>query len=391
MYTVKTFNAISSIIHEHLPEDVYAVSADVAAYDAALVRSADLHETVFPPQLLAIARAGAGYNNIPLLRCAEQGIVVFNTPGANANAVKELVLCGLLLAGRQVVPAIQWLENAYANGATDLGALAEKQKKYFVGPELAGKKLGVVGLGAIGVQVANAAANGLNMEVLGYDPYMSVEAAWHLTRSVRHADTLDEIFSECDFITLHLPLNDATRGMVDAARLAAMKPGAVLLNFARGGLINTGDLLEALAGNKLARYVTDFPDDALVGKKNIITLPHLGASTPESEENCAAMAAQQLADYLEHGNIANSVNFPACSMPRTGAWRLCILNRNIPGMVGKITAVLAAEGHNIDNMLNKSRGDWACTLIDTSTEPEETCVAALRSIDGVVKVRALGR
>ncbi|MBQ8610954.1 MAG: phosphoglycerate dehydrogenase [Oscillospiraceae bacterium] len=391
MFTVKTFNAISNIIRQHLDDETYTIDADAFTYDAALVRSADLHETAFPQRLLAIARAGAGYNNIPLERCAEQGIVVFNTPGANANAVKELVLCGLLLAGRQVVPAIQWLESAYANGITGLGALAEKQKKYFVGPELAGKKLGVVGLGAIGVQVANAAANGLNMDVLGYDPYMSVEAAWHLTRSVRHADTLDQIFAECDYITLHLPLKDNTRGMVNAERLAAIKPGAVLLNFARGGLVDTDALLDALACGKLARYVTDFPDDALVGKKNIITLPHLGASTPESEENCAAMAAKQLADYLEHGDIVNSVNFPACSMPRTGAWRLCILNRNITGMVGKITAVLAAEGHNIDNMLNKSRGDWACTLIDTGTEPSPACIAALEDIDGVVRVRTLGR
>ena len=391
MYTVKTFNAISDIIKEHLPEKEYNVSSNAGIYEAALVRSANLHTEIFPPQLLAIARAGAGYNNIPLEKCAEKGIVVFNTPGANANAVKELVLCGLLLAGRQVVPAIQWLESAYANGITGLGELAEKQKKYFVGPELAGKKLGVVGLGAIGVQVANAAANGLNMEVMGYDPYMSVEAAWHLTRSVRHAATLDEIFSECDYITLHLPLTDKTRGMVDSLRFAAMKPGAVLLNFARGGLVNTDDLLEALATGRLARYVTDFPDDALVCKKNIITLPHLGASTPESEENCAAMAAKQLADYLEHGDIVNSVNFPSCSMPRTGAWRLCILNRNVAGMVGKITAVLAAENHNIDNMLNKSRGDWACTLIDTGTEPSPACLAALVAIDGVVKVRALGR
>lgn len=391
MQTIRTFNAISDIIYRALPKEKYTVSDSAGEYDAALVRSADLQEQVFPTGLLAIARAGAGVNNLPLARLAQSGVVAFNTPGANANAVKELVLCGLLLAGRQVAPAIQWLNDAHAAGQTGLAQLAEKEKKRFVGPELAGKRLGIVGLGAIGVQVANAAANGLEMEVLGYDPYLSVEGAWHLTRSIRHANTLDEIFTTCDYVTLHLPLNDNTRGMVDAARLASMKPGAVLLNFARGALVDTPALLAALQSGQLARYVTDFPDDDIVGQKNVLAIPHLGASTPESEENCAAMAARQLADYLENGNIANSVNFPDCRLPRVGAWRLCILNRNVAGVVGSITAALAAEGHNIENMLNASRGDWACTLIEMDTCPSEVCLQALRQLDSVVRVRALAR
>lgn len=390
METVKLFNSISPIVRQNLPESRYELTENAENYTAALVRSADLHEIELPQPLLAIARAGAGVNNIPLEACAEQGVVVFNTPGANANAVKELVLAGLLLAGRQIVPAINWLTEEKAAGTQGLAKLAEKQKKNYVGPELAGKKLGVIGLGAIGVLVANAAANGLNMEVLGYDPYMSVEAAWHLTRSVRHAATLDEIFAQCDYITLHLPLTDTTKNMVDAARFAAMKPGAILLNFARGALVETQALLQALETGTLAKYVTDFPDDEVVGVKNVLAIPHLGASTPESEENCAEMAAKQLADYLEDGNIVNAVNFPSCTMPRTAAWRLVILNRNITNMVGQITSVLAAEGHNIDNMLNKSRGNWACTLIETDTQPTEKCLAALRAISGVVRVRALG-
>ncbi len=389
MFTIKKFNNISDVIYEQLPADMFAVSADADDYDAALVRSADLHETVLPASLLAIARAGAGVNNIPIARCSERGVVVFNTPGANANAVKELVMCGMLLAGRRVVPGIQWLEQEGQKGTVDLEELVEKAKNQFVGPELSGKRLGVIGLGAIGVMVANAASLGLNMQVMGYDPYMSVDAAWHLTRAVKHAVSLDEIFSTCDYITLHLPLTDKTRGSVGAAEFGRMKDGAVLLNFARGGLVDDDAMLASLENGKLYRYVTDFPNDKIVNHDGVIATPHLGASTPESEENCAEMAAQALAAYLIDGNIKNSVNLPDCELPRIGGARIAIINKNITNMVGQITAILAADGHNIENMLNKSRGDYAYTLIDLEQIPTSACLARIEAIDGVLRVRAI--
>ncbi len=391
MYTVKKFNSISEIVRTALLEKDYLLSDAVENYDAALVRSADLHEIAFPENLLAIARAGAGVNNIPLEECAQKGIVVFNTPGANAGAVKELTLCGLLLAGRKVIDGINWVSEQHAAGVTGLEKLAEKQKSQYVGHELAGKKLGVVGLGAIGVQVANAASAGLGMEVMGYDPFLSVQAAWKLSRSIRQATTIEEIFAECDYVTMHLPLNDATRGMVGEKLITTMKDGAVLLNFSRGGLVEYPALLAALDAGKLSRYITDFAADEMVGHPGVIAMPHLGASTPESEENCAEMAAAQLADYLENGNITNSVNFPACNLPRSGAWRLCILNKNIKGMVGSITAVLAQEGLNIEHMMNTSKGEVACTVIETDNQPTEKCCDALRAIDGIIRVRALGK
>lgn len=389
MFTIKTLNKISDVIYQEFSEENYAVSDSAKQYDAVLVRSADMQAEKLPDDLLAIARAGAGYNNIPVDRCTEKGIVVFNTPGANANAVKELVMCGMLLSGRQVISGVEWLEQLYGEEPDGLEKLVEKGKKQFVGPELAGKKLGVIGLGAIGVMVANAADKGLGMQVMGYDPYLSVEAAWNLTRSIIHVKNLCEIFSNCDYITLHLPLNDKTRGMIGEAELAAMKPGSVLLNFARGGLVDDAALLRALESGHLRHYVTDFPNETVLGVKGVIATPHLGASTPESEENCALMAAQQLRSYLEDGNIINSVNLPHCELPRTGGYRIAVINRNIKNMVGQMTAVLAEAGHNIEHMVNSSRGEWAYTLFDLASQPDVDCLEKLGAIKGVIKVRVL--
>ncbi|MEA5137152.1 MAG: phosphoglycerate dehydrogenase [Candidatus Fimivivens sp.] len=389
MFTIKTMNKISDIIYQELSGENYTVSDSADNYDAVLVRSADMQEAELPDGLLAVARAGAGYNNIPVERCTEKGIVVFNTPGANANAVKELVICGMLLCGRQVISGVEWLEQLRGEKPEDIEKLVEKGKKQFVGPELAGKKLGVIGLGAIGVMVANAADKGLGMQVMGYDPYLSVEAAWNLTRSIIHVKNLSEIFASCDYITMHLPLNDKTRGMIGEAELTAMKPGSVLLNFSRGGLVDDTALIKALESGHLRHYVTDFPNDMVLGVKGVIATPHLGASTPESEENCAQMAAQQLRSYLEDGNIINSVNLPYCELPRTGGYRVAVINRNIKNMVGQMTAVLADAGHNIEHMVNSSRGEWAYTLLDLASKPDQACLERLCAIKGVVRVRVL--
>lgn len=389
MFTIKTLNKISDVIYHELGREKYVVSDHAEQYDAILVRSADMQEAELPDGLLAIARAGAGYNNIPVERCTEQGIVVFNTPGANANAVKELVLCGMLLSGRQIVSGVHWLEALRARDHDDIEKLVETGKKQFVGPELAGKRLGVIGLGAIGVMVANAADKGLGMQVMGYDPYLSVEAALNLTRSIIHVKNLSEIFESCDYISLHLPLNDKTRGMIGEAQLAAMRPGSVLLNFARGGLVDDDALIKALESEHLRHYVTDFPNERLIGAKGVIATPHLGASTPESEENCAQMAAAQLRSYLEDGNISNSVNLPRCELPRNGGCRVAVINRNVKNMVGQMTAVLAEAGHNIEHMVNSSRGEWAYTLFDLATEPDAGCLERLSAIGGVVRVRVL--
>lgn len=390
MFKIKTLNNISDIIYQELNTEAYEVSDNTEQCDAVLVRSADMHHAQLPENLLAIARAGAGYNNIPVERCTEQGIVVFNTPGANANAVKELVLCGLLLSGRQVISGVEWLEQLGNDKAEGLEKIVEKGKNQFAGPELAGKKLGVIGLGAIGVMVANAADKGLGMQVMGYDPYLSVEAAWNLTRSIIHVKNLSEIFANCDYITLHLPLTEKTRGMIGKAELAAMKQDSVLLNFARGGLVDDKALLESLDSGHLRHYITDFPNEDVLGHKGVIATPHLGASTPESEENCAQMAAQQLRSYLEDGNIINSVNMPHCELPRSEGYRIAVVNRNIKNMVGQITAVLAGAGHNIEHMVNSSRGEWAYTLLDLTTKPDEACLAQICGISGVVRVRVLG-
>lgn len=389
MYTIRTLNKISDIVHTRLDAQRYTVSDAAEQYEGVLVRSANMHEMTLSPRLLAIARAGAGYNNIPVERCSEQGIAVFNTPGANANAVKELVMCGLLLAGRQVIAGAQWLGGVDGDlPAETYEKEVEKGKSHFSGPELQGKTLGVVGLGAIGVMVANAAL-GMGMRVLGYDPFLSVEAAWKLSRAVTHADSLETVWRECDYITLHLPLNDSTRGMVGKQQLAAMKQNAVLLNFARGGLVDEDAVFDALDCGHLRHYVTDFPTARLVRHPSVIATPHLGASTPESEENCAAMAAEELRAYLEDGNVRNAVNLPRCELPRSGGVRCAIFHRNVPNMVGQITAKLAESNHNIEHMVNSSRGEWAYTLLELSGRPDDDCVKKLGDIGGVVRVRVL--
>ena len=387
MYNIKTYNKISAIGLDEFDKTAYTCGDEVADPVGAIVRSAALHETEFPKTMLAIARAGAGTNNIPVDRCAEEGIVVFNTPGANANAVKELVIAGLLICSRRVIPAIKWAESLKGNGA-EVGKMVEKGKGAFVGPEIKGKSLGVIGLGAIGVQVANA-ANHLGMKVYGYDPYLSVDAAWNLTHNAIHAIDLNDIFEKCDYITLHVPLTPDTKGLINADTIAKCKDGVRILNFARGDLVNSTDLLAALDSGKVAAYVTDFPSDDVIGADGVIAIPHLGASTPESEDNCADMAARQLVDYIENGNIVNSVNMPAITMPRSGKHRVCVIHKNIPNMLTAITGIVAENNVNIENMLNKSRGDYAYTMIDVSVDDTAAVEERIAAIDGVIRVRVI--
>jgi D-3-phosphoglycerate dehydrogenase len=387
MFQIKKLNSIDDVVNELLPADRYALSTEAAAPDGVLVRSANMLETQFAPNLAAIARAGAGTNNIPVDRCAEAGIVVFNTPGANANAVKELTIAGMLLAGRKIVEGINWVQTLKDRGA-DVPALVEKGKNDFVGPELHGNRLGVIGLGAIGAMVANAAL-ALGLEVVGFDPFISVDAAWGLSRSVKRSTDLDGLIRTSDYLTLHVPLVEKTRGMFGGKQFDEMKYGAVLLNFARAELVQKDALLAALDSSKLRKYVIDFPSDWMLGRADIICIPHLGASTPESERNCAIMASKQLRAYLENGDIGNSVNYPDCCLPRSGASRLAVLHRNAPNMVGQITTMLAAEKHNIANMINKSRGAYAYTLIDLDDKLTEKCVEAVGKIEGVLRVRKL--
>ena len=386
MYNILTLNAISPKGLDKLPGENFAVSSDIVNPDGIIVRSADMHEYNFPDSLLCVARAGAGTNNIPLDKCAEKGIVVFNTPGANANAVKELVIAALLLASRKIVEASEWTKTL--KGQPDMDKLVESGKKKFAGPEITGKKLGVLGLGAIGVLVANAAL-ALGMEVIGYDPYLSVQSAWHISGQVELAKSIEEVVSQSDYVTIHTPLNDSTKGMVNAELLKKFKKGARLINIARGGLVDPVAVAEALDNGILAKYVADFAAEELLGKENVIILPHLGASTPESEENCAVMAAQELKEYIEYGNIKNSVNFPNCEAPYTGKARVTIAHRNIPNMVGSITAIFAKENLNIDNMINKSRGDWAYTIIDFDSlgDKHDSLLNELKGLKGVVKPR----
>ena len=367
--------------------DTYEVVDDFAAADAVLVRSAAMHDLELSDNLLAIARAGAGVNNIPLDKCAEKGIVVFNTPGANANGVKELVIAGLLLASRDLMGGYNWVkENA---SDENIAKTVEKQKKHYAGCEIMGKKLGVIGLGAIGAKVANIAFR-LGMEVYGYDPYVSVDAAWRLSRNVKHITNVDTIFQECDYITVHVPLLESTKGMINKEKLDMMKDGVVILNFARDTLVNDDDMAAALEAGKVARYVSDFPNPKVVHMKHVILTPHLGASTRESEDNCAVMAVQEITDYLENGNIKNSVNYPACDMGVCqAASRIAVLHMNIPNMIGQITAILAAQGVNISDMTNKSRDKYAYTLLDLEHKPEETTVEKLKAIEGVLRVRVV--
>ncbi|MGB8298300.1 MAG: phosphoglycerate dehydrogenase [Polyangia bacterium] len=389
MFKIQTLNKIAMIGLEGFSRESYEIASDILNPDAILVRSADMHSMNLPASVKAIGRAGAGVNNIPVEQCSKRGIVVFNTPGANANGVKELVLAGLLLSSRRIVPGIEWARTLKGKGK-EVGALVEKGKNDFVGPEIKGKKLGVVGLGAIGVMVANDAL-ALGMEVAGYDPYISVEAAWGLARTVRRATSLDMLLAQSDYITLHVPLMDQTKGMLNRDKFALMKKGVRIVNLARGGLAKNADLLEALKAGTVGCYVTDFPDDDLLAVPNVIAIPHLGASTPEAEDNCAIMAVEQVRDFLESGNVKNSVNFPACALPVMGRNRIVVANANVPNMVGQITTVLAADKINIADMMNKSAGDFAYNIIDIDGDVAEAQVEKLRKIEGVITARLISK
>jgi len=386
MYKYYCMNPIANVGLNQF-SDAYAKQDDAKGADAILVRSAAMHDMEFDENLKAISRAGAGVNNIPLEKCAEEGIVVFNTPGANANGVKELVLAGMLLAARDVVGGIEWVKEHSQD--EDVAKQAEKVKKAYAGFELQGKKLGVIGLGAIGVLVANAAVR-LGMEVYGYDPYVSVDAAWKLSRSIHHAKTVEELYKECDYVTIHVPALESTKGMINKDALAIMKDGVVILNFARDVLVDKNSIIEGLESGKVRRYVTDFPIPGMADVKNTIVIPHLGASTEESEDNCAMMAVKEVIDFLENGNIKNSVNYPACDMGYKGNnTRITICHRNIPNMLSQFTSKMAEDGINISDMTNKSKGEYAYTMMDVegavSTEAEND----LKNIEGVLRVRVI--
>lgn len=367
--------------------DNYEMVDSLENADAALVRSASMHDLDLPESLVAIARAGAGVNNIPLEDCAKKGIVVFNTPGANANGVKELVVAGLLLASRDLMGGYNWVK-ANAEDA-DIAKTVEKQKKHYAGNEIAGKKLGVIGLGAIGAKVANIAIR-LGMEVYGYDPFVSVDAAWTLSRHVKHITNVEDIYKECDYITIHVPALPTTKGMLNKDAFALMKDGIRILNFSRDTLVNDEDMKEALDSGKVAKYVTDFPNPAIAGVDNVITLPHLGASTEESEDNCAIMAVKQIADFMENGNIKNSVNYPACDAGVCEAvQRIAICHKNIPDMLTRFTGVFSKKAINISNMVSKSKGDWAYTILDVESKVDAASEAELAAVDGVVRVRVI--
>jgi len=386
MFKIKTYNKISKSGLEVF-DDKYTIGDEVENADGAIVRSAALHDTEFPATLKAIARAGAGTNNIPIERCSEQGIVVFNTPGANANAVKELVLAGLLLSSRRVISGIEWAKTLKGNGDA-VAKMVEKGKGAFTGPEIKGKSLGVIGLGAIGVMVANA-ANHLGMTVYGYDPYLSVKSAWNLNHNAVYINDINEIFAKCDYITIHVPLTDSTKNLVNADTIAKMKDGVRILNYSRAGLVNSDAIKAALESGKVATYVTDFPTDEILDTDGVIAIPHLGASTPESEDNCASMAAKELIDYIENGNIVNSVNLPEVTMPRSGENRVCVIHKNIPNMLTKITGLISDDGINIENLLNKSRGDYAYTMLDIDGANVEQLEQEINAIEGVIKVRII--
>jgi D-3-phosphoglycerate dehydrogenase len=386
MYKINCLNPISKIGLANLTAD-YQLTDNVNEAEGILVRSAAMHDMELPDSLLAVARAGAGVNNIPLDKCAEKGIVVFNTPGANANGVKELVIAGMLLAARDIVGGIEWVKASKDD--ENIAKTTEKEKKNFAGTEILGKKLGVIGLGAIGVKVANTAV-GLGMEVYGYDPYLSVNAAWSLSRDVKHVTNVDDIYAECDYITIHVPLLDSTKEMLNKDAISKMKDGVVILNFARDLLANEKDVLEGIESGKVARYVSDFPNTTTAGKKGCIVIPHLGASTEESEDNCAKMAVDELKDYLENGNIRNSVNYPACDMGVcTKAGRVAIFHKNIANMITKFTAEFGDNGVNISDLMNKSRGEVAYTMLDVESAPTKEIIDALEKVEGVFRVRVV--
>ena len=386
MYTVKCLNPISNRGLDLFTSE-FEVIDDLNAADAVLVRSASMHDLEVPDSMLAVARAGAGVNNIPLNEYAEKGITVFHTPGANANGVKELVVAGLLLASRDIIGGVNWVkENAKE---ADLAKMIEKKKKEFAGNELKGKSIGVIGLGAIGVLVANI-CNRLGMNVYGYDPYVSVRSAWSLSRMVNHSSSLDEIYEKCDFLTIHVPYMESTKGMIGKEAVQKMKDGATILNFARGELVDDQAVLDGLASKKIKHYVTDFPNPAVAAADGVITIPHLGASTEESEENCAEMAVDQLMNYLEKGNIVNSVNYPNCDLGDIEAeCRITVHHKNLPNMIGQLTSALAEEGYNIENMLNKSKKDYAYSIFDVEKRPSEKVLSKMKQIDGVIRLRVL--
>lgn len=388
MYKVRTLNNIANIGLKKLTAREFDVSDRIENPDGIILRSFDMHQMELPESLLAIARAGAGTNNIPIDKCSEKGIVVFNTPGANANAVKELVLTAMFISSRKVVEGINWVQTLKEN--ENLEKAVEAGKKQFIGPEIMGKKLAVIGLGAIGVLVANA-ARALGMEVVGYDPYLSIDAAWHLSSSVNKAVSIEEAVSQCDYITMHIPLNAKTKYMYNKELFSATKKGARLLNFSRGELVEPQALKEAIQKGIIEKYITDFPNEELLGTENVIIMPHLGASTPESEENCAEMAARELRDYLEYGNIRNSVNFPNCEIPYNGKTRVAVIHKNIPNMIGSIATEFAKRDINIDNMINKSKADLAYTLVvcDTLNEKNEELLNQIKQIKGVIATRVV--
>lgn len=386
MIKINCLNPIARVGLQNFTDN-YIMTDNFQDAEAVLVRSANMHELDLPEQLAAIARAGAGVNNIPLDKCTEEGIVVFNTPGANANGVKELVIAGMLLAARDIAGGIQWVKENQENN--DISKVMEKSKKNFAGTEIKGKTLGIIGLGAIGIEVANA-ADALGMKIIGYDPFLSVKGALRLSRHIKIVETTDAIFENCDYITLHVPLLDSTRGMINSDSIAKMKDGVVILNYARDLLVNDDDIAAALAEGKIKRYMTDFPNPRTCHMENVIATPHLGASTAESEDNCAVMAVEELMDFLETGQIRNSVNYPNCSLAQEEcACRICIMNVNKPNMIVSFTSLLSAEGINIPNMTNKSRGNAAYTLIDCDTVPDEQVIEKLRQVDGVKKIRVI--
>ncbi|MDR0378209.1 MAG: phosphoglycerate dehydrogenase [Spirochaetaceae bacterium] len=389
MFRIRTMNKISPQGLDLFPRDAYEVASEIPNPDAILVRSADLHHMKLPLSVKAVARAGAGYNNIPVRSCSDRGVVVFNTPGGNANAVKELALAALLIASRDILGGVRWAASL-ADKADEAPALVEKGKSAFEGPELKGKILGVIGLGAVGVMVANDAA-ALGMEVVGYDPYISVEAAWNLSHQVRRSDTLEGLLAASDYITLHLPLTETTKGLLDTGKFRLMKKNARIINLARGGLVNEADIIAALQSEKLGIYVTDFPTAELLACPKAVCIPHLGASTPEAEDNCAVMAVRQLMDFLETGTVRNSVNFPRCKLEQRAAYRLVVINRNIPNMVGQITTLLAAEGINIMDLINHHRDRYAYNIIDTDQDIPPVALERIIAVEGIIRVRLIQR
>lgn len=385
MKKIKLMNKIAAVGLAVFPKDEYIVGDDVENPDAIMVRSASLHEMTINPELLAIARCGAGVNNIPLDKCAENGVVVFNTPGANANGVKELTIAALLLASRDVVGGIEWAKTLDTDG---IEKAVEKGKSAFAGKELAGKILGVIGLGAIGGMVANT-AHSLGMRVMGCDPYITVNAAWSLSRSIEKAADYNEIYKRADYITLHVPATPTTKNMINKDTISMMKDGVIIINLSRADLVNAEDMKAALKSGKVAKYVTDFPTADMIGAENAVCIPHLGASTEESEDNCAVMAANELDEYIKTGNIKNSVNFPSLSIPHTEASRICLIHRNVPAMLSKITNLISEENINIENLVNGAKGDFAYTMVETNANVSEKAIKALFEIEGMVRIRVI--